>query len=130
MPLSFWHAFVRGLFPEHAAIAFVETPDLEGLFVGVVHRRNVTVQTDFQILVAALADRRGHEHAISPDDRAGQSQPRDWRFPFWCGPFFRSSRAVSHSTGLPAAELRPVKVGRLGAANFICRGELKEKRHD
>ena len=107
--LAFGHAFVRGLFPEHAAIALVETPDLEGMFAVVVDGFDVAVEADLQIFVAALAHGGGDEDAIAPNDWARKAESRGSAFSILVRSIFlecarRERRRWPASRGIAASE--------------------------
>src|SRR5207302_595069 len=73
---------IRRTSPEDLAAVPVEAEHVPDVLAGVVHGFDVTVVADpnFRVGLAA-ADRRGDEHAVPPDDRAGVPEARNRSLP-------------------------------------------------
>src|SRR5205823_515815 len=82
MPLDLRHPLVGRPRPEDVAGVAVEAEHLPGVFAGVVDGADVAVVADADLRVRlAAADRRGDEHPVAPDDRAGVAEAGDRRLP-------------------------------------------------
>src|SRR5262249_17345361 len=81
MPFGFRHSLKRGPRPEDLAGGGVEAQDLPGVLAGVIHRSDIAIVPGTYARVGVTAESRGHEHPVTPDDRAGVAQTRDRRLP-------------------------------------------------